>query len=300
MSLGALAVLLLMGTLAGMINAAVGSGSLLTLPVLLALGVAPGTAVRTNTLGILFSTIGSVAGYRREIAAERAAHRIGPLLATTLVCSALGSCLLLVSPSEALDVVVPVLIVLALVLVVSQKRITRAIAALRERRSARAGVAEGAPGGAENAREGCDEGAREGGAEGAREGGADGARGGMYTSPALLASMGAASMYGGYFTAAQGILYLGVLGAFTGRAMTSINAMKNLLSLLVNATAVAVYLAAHWIWGAPIVWEAAAAIAVGALAGGYGGSHLAKRLPESVMRGVIVVVALVALVRQVL
>lgn len=292
MSLGALAVLLLMGTLAGMINAAVGSGSLLTLPVLLALGVAPGTAVRTNTLGILFSTIGSVAGYRREIAAERAAHRIGPLLATTLVCSALGSCLLLVSPSEALDVVVPVLIVLALVLVVSQKRITRAIAALRERRSARAGVAEGAPGGAENAREGCDEGAREGGAEGAR--------GGMYTSPALLASMGVASMYGGYFTAAQGILYLGVLGAFTGRAMTSINAMKNLLSLLVNATAVAVYLAAHWIWGAPIVWEAAAAIAVGALAGGYGGSHLAKRLPESAMRGVIVVVALVALVRQVL
>lgn len=292
MSLGALAVLLLMGTLAGMINAAVGSGSLLTLPVLLALGVAPGTAVRTNTLGILFSTIGSVAGYRREIAAERAAHRIGPLLATTLVCSALGSCLLLVSPSEALDVVVPVLIVLALVLVVSQKRITRAIAALRERRSARAGVAEGAPGGAENAREGCDEGAREGGAEGAR--------GGMYTSPALLASMGAASMYGGYFTAAQGILYLGVLGAFTGRAMTSINAMKNLLSLLVNATAVAVYLAAHWIWGAPIVWEAAAAIAVGAVAGGYGGSHLAKRLPESAMRGVIVVVALVALVRQVL
>lgn len=295
MSLGALAVLLLMGTLAGMINAAVGSGSLLTLPVLLALGVAPGTAVRTNTLGILFSTIGSVAGYRREIAAERAAHRIGPLLATTLVCSALGSCLLLVSPSEALDVVVPVLIVLALVLVVSQKRITRAIAALRERRSARAGVAEGAPGGAEHVREGAP-----GGASGAREGGAEGARGGMYTSPALLASMGAASMYGGYFTAAQGILYLGVLGAFTGRAMTSINAMKNLLSLLVNATAVAVYLAAHWIWGAPIVWEAAAAIAVGALAGGYGGSHLAKRLPESAMRGVIVVVALVALVRQVL
>ena len=292
MSLGALAVLLLMGTLAGMINAAVGSGSLLTLPVLLALGVAPGTAVRTNTLGILFSTIGSVAGYRREIAAERAAHRIGPLLATTLVCSALGSCLLLVSPSEALDVVVPVLIVLALVLVVSQKRITGAIAALRERRSAQTGAAEGAPGGAESAREGCDEGAREVGAEGAR--------GGMYTSPALLASMGAASMYGGYFTAAQGILYLGVLGAFTGRAMTSINAMKNLLSLLVNATAVAVYLAAHWIWGAPIVWEAAAAIAIGALAGGYGGSHLAKRLPEPAMRGVIVVVALVALVRQVL
>ena len=65
-----LLVLLVLGTLAGAVNAAVGSGSLLTLPVLLALGVPPGTAVRTNTIGILFSTIGSVTGYRREIAAE--------------------------------------------------------------------------------------------------------------------------------------------------------------------------------------------------------------------------------------
>ena len=63
-----LLVLLVMGVVAGAINAAVGSGSLLTLPVLMALGLPPGVAVRTNTVGMFFSTVGSVLGYRREIA----------------------------------------------------------------------------------------------------------------------------------------------------------------------------------------------------------------------------------------
>ncbi|ANP27533.1 putative permease [Mycobacteroides abscessus subsp. abscessus] len=68
-----LSVLLLfvMGILAGIVNAAVGSGSLLTLPVLLALGVPPGVAVRTNTIGMSFATIASVLGFRKEIAAEK-------------------------------------------------------------------------------------------------------------------------------------------------------------------------------------------------------------------------------------
>ncbi|MCW1804401.1 sulfite exporter TauE/SafE family protein [Brachybacterium squillarum] len=263
-----LLVLLVMGTLAGAINAAVGSGSLLTLPVLLALGIPPGTAVRTNTIGILFSTIGSVTGYRREIAAEGRA--LVPLIVTTAVLAATGSVLLLLSPSDALDVVVPVLIVVALLMVVFQKRVTRAISARRERRAA---AAPAAPAAAEQS---------------------------PYRSPALLAAMGGASVYGGYFTAAQGILYLGVLGAFTGRPMGKVNHVKNLASLVVNGAAATVYLVAHVVLGVEIVWIATAAIAVGALLGGYFGAHLAKKLPEGVLRGIIVLVAIVALVRQVL
>lgn len=266
-----LAVLLVLGTLAGAINAAVGSGSLLTLPVLLALGVPPGTAVRTNTIGILFSTIGSVTGYRREIAAE--GRDLLPLIGTTAVLASAGAVLLLLSPSDALDVVVPILIVVALLLVVFQKRITRAISARRERRTAAGGpTANGAPSSAAS----------------------------PYRSPALLAAMGGASIYGGYFTAAQGILYLGVLGALAGKPMGQVNHVKNLASLVVNAAAATVYLIAHVVLGVEIVWIATAAIAVGALLGGYFGAHLAKRLPEGVLRGVIVVVALVALIRQVL
>lgn len=267
MALGALGFLLVMGVLAGMINAAVGSGSLLTLPVLLAVGIAPGTAVRTNTIGMMFSTIGSVVGYRREIAAERT-NRLGPLLATTLVFAAAGSCLLLAVPGGALEFVVPLLIVVALLLVVFQRRITAAITARRVRRAA------------------------------ARPDATDAPPGRVYRSPGLLTSMAGASLYGGFFTAAQGILYLGILGAFTGRPMKSVNAVKNLLALIVNVTAAVVYLVAHLALGAEVVWSGSIAIAIGSLIGGYAGTYVAKRLPENALRAVIVVVALVALARQ--
>lgn len=269
-----LIILFVMGTLAGAINAAVGSGSLLTLPVLLALGIPPGVAVRTNTVGILFSTIGSVVGYRKEIAAEQ--KDLGPLMVVVAVTATLGSVLLLVSPSEALDVVVPVLIVLALVMVVFQKRITGMVRAAGQRRAARRARRRGRT-------------PVETGAAGEPS---------PYRSPGLLGAMGAASVYGGYFTAAQGILYLGVLGATTGRSMGAVNSVKNLASLVVNLAAAIVYVVAYFALGAEVIWVATAAIAVGALLGGYFGAHLAKKLPDAVLRGVIVVVALFALVRQ--
>lgn len=275
-----LIVLLAMGTLAGAINAAVGSGSLLTLPVLLALGIPPGVAVRTNTIGILFSTIGSTYGYRREIAEEKG--NLAPLIVVTAVGSVLGALLLLASPLQALDVLVPVLIVVALAMVLFQKRATAALRRATQRRAARHGEADGpaAPGGAPS--------------------GAPSARRSPYRAPGLIAAMGGASVYGGYFTAAQGVLYMGILGIFTGRSMGSVNSIKNLLSLVVNLAAALVYVIAHVTLGVEVVWAATAAIAVGALLGGYFGAHLAKRMPEWLLRGIIVVVALVALLRQVL
>lgn len=268
-----LIVLLAMGTLAGAINAAVGSGSLLTLPVLLALGIPPGVAVRTNTIGILFSTIGSTYGYRREIAQEKGNLR--PLLLVTAACATLGALLLLVSPAQALDVVVPVLIVVALAMVIFQKRLTSSLRGRQERRATRRRAAAEEPDPAAGQRS-------------------------PYRNPGLIAAIGGASVYGGYFTAAQGVLYLGILGIFTGRPMGSVNSIKNLLSLVVNLAAAIVYVIAHFVLGVEIVWLATAAIAVGALLGGYFGAHLAKRMPEWLLRGIIVVVALVALVRQVL
>jgi uncharacterized membrane protein YfcA len=278
-----LVVLLVMGALAGAINSAVGSGSLLTLPVLLALGLDPGTAVRTNTMGMVFSTVGSFFGYRREISAEW--RDVRPLAVIVVVTATIGSCLLLVSPPGALEVVVPVLIVVALLLVVFQKRLATWI----PRRGSGAGASAATAGRAAGDVPGD-------GAEGAEAASSAAA----YRSPGLMVSMGAASMYGGYFTAAQGILYLGLLGAFTGRSMKSVNAVKNLFSLLVNVMAALVYLVAHFAFGADVRWEGVIAIALGALLGGYFGSHLTKRLPEWVLRGTIVVVALLALVRQIL
>lgn len=278
-----LVVLLVMGALAGAINSAVGSGSLLTLPVLLALGLDPGTAVRTNTMGMVFSTVGSFFGYRREISAEW--RDVRPLAAIVVVTATIGSCLLLISPPGALRVVVPILIVVALLLVVFQKRLASWI----PRRGSGTSVSAAKDGRATGDVPATSAGSTDAGSSAA-----------AYRSPGLMVSMGAASMYGGYFTAAQGILYLGLLGAFTGRSMKSVNAVKNLFSLLVNVMAALVYLVAHFAFGADVRWEGVVAIAVGALLGGYFGSHLTKRLPEWVLRGTIVVVALLALVRQIL
>lgn len=276
-----LLVLLVVGVVAGAINAAVGSGSLLTLPVLMAVGLPPGVAVRTNTVGMFFSTVGSVLGYRREIAEER--RHLTPLVLTALLGASAGALLLLTSPAEALDVVVPVLIVVALALVVLQKPLTTALRSRSEKRAERRAAADGA------------------GTEGATDAGAsaDGSERSPLRSPALVGSIGAASVYGGYFTAAQGVLYLGILGVFTGRPMGSVNSVKNLLSLCVNLAAALIYVIAFFVVDAQVVWAASAAIAVGSLLGGFFGAHLAKRLPEWALRGVIVVVALVALFREV-
>lgn len=291
-----LIVLLVMGTVAGAINAAVGSGSLLTLPVLMAIGIPPGVAVRTNTVGMFFSTLGSCLGYRREIAAEK--QHLTPLAITATIGATAGALLLLVSPAAALDVVVPVLIVLALAMVLFQKRLTTAIRAGRERRATQR--AERPESDADSDLEASADKDIETGTPGTRRGTGATADPSPLRSPALIGSLGAASVYGGYFTAAQGVLYLGILGIFTGRSMGSVNSIKNLMSLAVNLAAAVVYVIAFFVLGTQIVWIGSAAIALGALLGGFFGAHLAKRMPEWLLRGIIVVVALAALIRQVL
>ena len=77
MELSELALLAVAALGAGAINGAVGSGSLITLPVLLSLGLPPATALMTNTVGILFSGVGGTMAYRTELLAER--REIAPL-----------------------------------------------------------------------------------------------------------------------------------------------------------------------------------------------------------------------------
>ena len=67
MSFGQTALVALAGFLAGAINAIIGSGSLITFPILLAIGLPPLTANVTNTVGLAFGTGSAVVGYRREL-----------------------------------------------------------------------------------------------------------------------------------------------------------------------------------------------------------------------------------------
>jgi uncharacterized protein len=115
-------VVLLAGMAAGTINTVVGSGTLITFPTLLAFGVPPVTANVSNTIGLVPGVASGVIGYRRELRGQRArAIRLG---SASLVGGAVGAFLLLVLPSSAFSAIVPALIVVGLLLVVLQPRIS--------------------------------------------------------------------------------------------------------------------------------------------------------------------------------
>jgi uncharacterized membrane protein YfcA len=120
------------GVFAGTINTVVGSGTLVTFPVLLAVGYSPVVANVSNTLGLVPGSISGAIGYRAELAGQR--RRILVLGSASLLGGIAGAVLLLSLPSSAFEAIVPVLIALALVLVVLQPRLASALAARRPAR----------------------------------------------------------------------------------------------------------------------------------------------------------------------
>ena len=118
------------GVFAGAINTVVGSGTLVTFPVLLAVGYGPVTANVSNTVGLVPGSISGAIGYRAELVGQH--RRIVALGSASLLGGIAGAVLLLSLPSAVFDAVVPALIALALVLVVVQPRLARALAARRE------------------------------------------------------------------------------------------------------------------------------------------------------------------------
>jgi uncharacterized membrane protein YfcA len=111
---------------------------------------------------------------------------------------------------------------------------------------------------------------------------------------ALVLGTFAVGIYGGYFTAAQGILLIGVMGALLPEDVQRMNAAKNLLSLLVNIVAAISYTLVAF---DRISWVAAGLIAAGSLVGGWLGAHYGRRLSPAALRAVIVVVGLIGLYR---
>jgi uncharacterized membrane protein YfcA len=115
----------LAGMAAGTINTVVGSGTLITFPVLLAFGYAPVRANVSNTIGLVPGSISGAVGYRRELSGQRA--RAIQLGAMSVLGGVTGAVLLLVLPASAFKAIVPVFIAIALVLTVLQPRLTRAL-----------------------------------------------------------------------------------------------------------------------------------------------------------------------------
>jgi uncharacterized membrane protein YfcA len=118
------------GVVAGAINAVVGSGTLFTFPVLLAFGYAPVVANVSNTIGLVPGSVAGAVGYRRELAGQRT--RTLRLSVASVSGGVVGGVLLLTLPASAFKAIVPVFIVVALVLIIFQPQISRALAARRD------------------------------------------------------------------------------------------------------------------------------------------------------------------------
>lgn len=234
------------GVGAGTINTIVGSGTLITFPVLLAVGYPPVLANVSNTVGLTPGSISGAHGYRAELAGQR--RRLVGLGIVSVLGGLTGGLLLLVLPAEAFRAIVPVLIGLACVLVVIQPWLSRQLARPHD----------------------------------------PAAHGGL---PLHIGVFGS-GVYGGYFGAAQGVLLIALLGIFLDEHLQRINAAKNVLAALVNATAALLFVLV-----ADVAWQAAALIAVGSVLGGQLGARIGRRVPAPALRGLIVLVGLVAIVK---
>jgi uncharacterized protein len=238
---------LAVGFFAGTINTIVGSGSLVTFPTLLAIGYSPVVANVSNTIGITFGSVSGAVGYRVELGGQR--RRVILLGSASLTGGIIGGVLLLTLPSSVFDAVVPVLILVAVVLVILQPRLSRFVAEHRTK------VVE------------------HGGAE-------------------LWIGIFLTGIYGGYFGAAQGVILLALLGIFIAENLQRLNAVKNVLALIANGVAAVLF-----VFFADVAWEVVVLIALGSVVGGQVGAHVGRRLPVPILRGVIVVVGVVAAVK---
>ncbi len=204
---------------------------------------------------------GSVAG------AYSYRHQLTPLrpfLRRAVVPAALGglagALLLLLLPARVFGAVVPVLLVGAAGLVALQPRIARRVAAGRDPAAMDAAGGPGVP-----------------------------APGIVVLGTVLLVAV-----YGGYFGAGVSVMYLAVLGAVLG-GIQAANGAKNLLSAVSGFTAAVVF-----VLHAPVDWAAVVLLAAGSSVGGLVGGRFGQRLPDLLLRAVIIAIALAAAVLQLL
>jgi uncharacterized membrane protein YfcA len=218
------------GAAAGLINTVVGSGTLITFPTLLALGVPPVVANVSNTVGLAPGSLSGALAMRAELAGQ--SPRILRLGSASFIGGIAGAVLLLALPSAAFDAIVPILIGIACVLVVVQPMLSRRLAARRERLGADPPASHG--------------------------------------SVVLWLAVLLTGVYGGYFGAAQGVILIALLSILVDDSLQRLNGLKNVLTAVINSVAAIIFiLVAPVAWGPAILLAIGSTIGgqLGALVG---------------------------------
>ncbi len=110
-------------------------------------------------------------------------------------------------------------------------------------------------------------------------------------SALLMVAVYLTGIYGGYFGAAQGVILIALLGILVSDDLQRLNALKNVLTLLVNGIAAVLFIVLPLVLDVPSpAWEASLFLAIGAVAGGQIGAAVGRRMPQGVLRAIIVVV----------
>jgi len=95
------------------------------------------------------------------------------------------------------------------------------------------------------------------------------------------------SIYGGFFGAGMGVMMLATLGLTQSGDYHRLNALKNMLSIVIALVAIVVFVS-----GGVVAWPEAMAMVPGVALGGFSGVWVAKRVPQSWVRGFVVAVGL--------
>ena len=234
------------GVIGAAINALAGGGTLVSFPVLLALGYPALVANVSNTLGLLPGYAGGSLSYRRELTGQ--GRRVIVLGTAGAIGALIGAFLLTRTSSSAFRAVVPWLILFACLLLAAQPLVSRWLAASRQ--------------------------------------------GSVTIGPLLIAGDTAGGVYGAFFGAGLGVMLLAVLGLFLTDSLQRLNALKGVISMVVNGVAALCFAIA-----APVAWPVVAAMAPAAFVGGFAGAWLARRVPPTPLRIIVVALGVAVAVR---
>ncbi|HEY0080643.1 MAG TPA: sulfite exporter TauE/SafE family protein [Pyrinomonadaceae bacterium] len=226
---------------AGIINSIAGGGTLVTFPVLIWIGLDPKVANATSTVALWPGLVGSLWGYRREMSdSRRYLWRTG---LTSLLGGAVGTLLLILTPSETFARLVPFLILFATLLFAAQESISRRLPTPGEPHA-------------------------------------------RWWLGAILLLFGSA-IYGAYFGAGNGIMILAVLGLLGINDIHRANGLKMFIAICLNSVAVVGFSISKL-----VRWPEALLMAVGAIAGGYVGARIARRVGRAMVRRAVVVIGI--------
>ena len=264
---------------AGAVNALAGGGTLVSFPSLVALGVPPVNANVTNTVALVPGYLGGSWAQRAELIPQLRRARI---LAAVCACGGLAGSLLLVAlPGNAFREAVPYLILASSILLLVQDRVRRIVGGDDVEL-----ISDAPKPGDDPARFSSPPGVDAGSGTGAvapdlsastrREGG-------PRNRPALMISVFAGAVYGGFFGAGLGIMLLAILGIFGSERLSASNALKQALSFVINLVA-----AVFFAFSGHVQWGLVPAMAAASISGGIAGGRFVTKVSPKLLRGLIV------------